>query len=100
MLQCIYNANSLTQWKLCVPVWLLFNGVNEPVLDNDAELLRDIGAGDRSAFSRFYDQYSKLLFSIAFKILNDAREAEDVLQEVFLQVWTRPANTTRGWANR
>lgn len=74
---------------MCVPVWRLFNGVNEPGLDNDVDLLREISAGDRSAFARFYDQYSKLLFSIAFKILNDAKEAEDVLQEVFLQVWDK-----------
>lgn len=79
----------MTRWKLCVPVWRLFNGVNEPGLDNDVDLLREISAGDRPAFARFYDQYSKLLFSIAFKILNDAKEAEDVLQEVFLQVWDK-----------
>lgn len=89
MWQCAYNENFLTTGKMCVPVWLFFNGVNEPGIDNDVELLRDIGAGDRSAFSRFYDQYSKLLFSIAFKVLNDSKEAEDVLQEVFLQVWDK-----------
>jgi RNA polymerase sigma-70 factor (ECF subfamily) len=53
------------------------------------ELLREIGAGDRSAFAQFYDRYSKLLFSIAFKILSDSKEAEDVLQEVFLQIWDK-----------
>jgi RNA polymerase sigma-70 factor (ECF subfamily) len=86
------NGIFLTRWKLCVPVWRLFNGVNEPGLDNDVDLLREISAGDRSAFARFYDQYSKLLFSIAFKILNDAKESEDVLQEVFLQVWDKAAH--------
>jgi RNA polymerase sigma-70 factor (ECF subfamily) len=80
----------LTVERLCVPVWQLFDGVNEPALDhNDVELLREIGAGDRAAFAQFYDRYSKLLFSIAFKILNDAKEAEDVLQEVFLQIWDK-----------
>ncbi len=56
---------------------------------NDVDLLRRIGDGDRTAFSLFYDQYSGLLFSIAVKILNDASEAEDVMQEVFLQIWDK-----------
>jgi RNA polymerase sigma-70 factor (ECF subfamily) len=58
-------------------------------MDNDVELLRSISEGDRYAFSRFYDQYSKLLFSIAFHILNDQKEAEDVLQEVFVLIWDK-----------
>ena len=58
-------------------------------LDKDIELLRCISEGDRYAFSCFYDNYSRLLFSIAFRILNDQKEAEDVLQEVFLQIWDK-----------
>jgi len=85
----VLNENFLTGAKLCVAVWPFFNGVTGPVLDSDVELLREIGARNRVAFARFYDQYSKLLFSIAFKILNDAKEAEDVLQEVFLQIWDK-----------
>ena len=81
----------LTQWGFCVPLRPFFNGVNEPVPDQDVGLLREIGAGDRSAFARFYDSHSKLLFSIAFRILNDSKEAEDVLQEVFLQIWDKAA---------
>jgi RNA polymerase sigma-70 factor (ECF subfamily) len=65
--------------------------MSEPALDleKDIELLRNIGNGDRSAFSSFYERYSGLLFSIAVKILNDAKEAEDVLQEVFMQIWNK-----------
>jgi len=37
-----------------------------------------------------YDQYSTLLFSIAMKVLRDVGEAEEVLQEVFVQVWQKP----------
>lgn len=63
--------------------------MSEPLLDNDIKLLRDIGTGSRSSFARFYDQHARLLFSIACKILNDSKEAEDVLQEVFLQIWDK-----------
>jgi RNA polymerase sigma-70 factor (ECF subfamily) len=70
---------------------LAFDGMSEPTLDleRDMELLRRISGGDRSAFSSFYDQYSGLLFSIAVKVLNDSKEAEDVLQEVFMQIWNK-----------
>jgi RNA polymerase sigma-70 factor (ECF subfamily) len=70
---------------------LAAGGMSEPVLDleRDIELLRRIGNGDRTAFASFYDQYSGLLFSIAVKVLNDTKEAEDVLQEVFMQIWNK-----------
>jgi RNA polymerase sigma-70 factor (ECF subfamily) len=66
-------------------------GMSEPALDleRDVEQLRRIAGGDRSAFASFYDQYSGLLFAIAVKVLNDAKEAEDVLQEVFMQIWNK-----------
>jgi RNA polymerase sigma-70 factor (ECF subfamily) len=67
------------------------DGMSEPAenREQDAELLRRIAGGDRAAFARFYDQYSGLLFSIAVKMLDDSKEAEDVLQEVFMQIWNR-----------
>jgi len=69
---------------------LLTKTVNEQATrDHDAELLQRIGAMDRSAFAEFYDKYSAFLFSIASRILNDASEAEDVLQETFLQIWAK-----------
>jgi RNA polymerase sigma-70 factor (ECF subfamily) len=57
--------------------------------DRDIELLRQIAGGDRMAFAEFYDRHSTLMFSVASKILNDATEAEDVLQEVFVQIWEK-----------
>jgi RNA polymerase sigma-70 factor (ECF subfamily) len=85
-----------------VPVWSLWNArpagalpfstkpVNEPeAQDRDVELLRQIADGDRAAFGEFYDRHSTLMFSVASKILNDAGEAEDVLQEVFVQIWEK-----------
>ena len=66
-------------------------GAKEDQLEttDDVGLLRSIGEGDRYAFSCFYDQYSRLLFSIAFRILNDQKDSEDVLQEVFVQIWDK-----------
>jgi RNA polymerase sigma-70 factor (ECF subfamily) len=66
--------------------------VNQPeTQDRDVELLRQIASGDRGAFAEFYDRHSTLMFSVATKILNDTNEAEDVLQEAFLQIWEKAA---------
>ena len=59
---------------------------------NEVDLLRRIARGDRDAFAQFYDQFSGILFATALKILQDAKEAEDVLQEVFLQIWDKAGN--------
>jgi RNA polymerase sigma-70 factor (ECF subfamily) len=52
-------------------------------------LLRQIAVGDRSAFAEFYDRHSTLMFSVASRILGDPGEAEDVLQESFVQIWEK-----------
>jgi RNA polymerase sigma-70 factor (ECF subfamily) len=55
----------------------------------DAEMLRAVARGDESAFARVYDRYSPILLGLMLRILRSRAEAEDVLQEVFLQVWQR-----------
>src|SRR5262245_1429140 len=55
----------------------------------DAGLMRRVADGDRDAFASLYDQYARPLYSLALRILNDQKEAEDVLQEVFVQIWEK-----------
>jgi RNA polymerase sigma-70 factor, ECF subfamily len=57
--------------------------------DEDVELLKAVAARDEAALGRIYDRYRVILFGVLLRILNDRAEAEDVLQEVFLQVWRR-----------
>src|ERR1700738_1694935 len=57
--------------------------------DREIELLQRIGAGDPDSFEDLYDRFSGVLFSAAVQILNDQREAEDVLQDVFVQIWDK-----------
>ena len=64
-------------------------GVNEPVPDADADLLRRIAEGESDALSAFYDAHASKLFGFALRILNDPTEAEDTVQEVFLQIWDK-----------
>jgi RNA polymerase sigma-70 factor (ECF subfamily) len=55
----------------------------------DQEMIARIGRRDQSAFSALYDRLSGPLFSLAMKMLGDPAEAQDALQEVFLQIWSR-----------
>lgn len=48
--------------------------------------------GDGLALAALYDRYRLILFGLLVRILNSREEAEDVLQEVFLQVWSRAAD--------
>ena len=61
----------------------------ERAQDNDVELIQAIAARDEAALARLYDRYRVILFGLLIRILNNREEAEDVLQEVFLQVWRK-----------
>ena len=50
-------------------------------------LITRIAAGDRDAFSRFYDLLAPTAFGLIRRVLRDPEAAADVLQEVFWQVW-------------
>ncbi len=56
---------------------------------SDNDLLKAIARGDEAALGDCYDRYKLILFSLILRILHDRPEAEDCLQEVFLQVWRR-----------
>jgi RNA polymerase sigma-70 factor (ECF subfamily) len=58
----------------------------------DVELLAAIVRKDETALAELYDRYRVILFGLLLRILSSREEAEDVLQEVFLQVWRRAAD--------
>jgi RNA polymerase sigma factor (sigma-70 family) len=62
----------------------------------DADVLRRIRAGDRTAVDDLYQRFRRPAFALARRILADDALAEDVLQEVFLSVWRDPAAYDRG----
>jgi RNA polymerase sigma-70 factor (ECF subfamily) len=61
----------------------------ETVQIPDADLLRAVAQGDEESLAAIYDRYRTILFGLLFRILGNRAEAEDVLQEVFVQVWQR-----------
>jgi len=48
-----------------------------------------VAAGDRDAFAALYDQFCKPLHSLAYRILQEPADAEEIVQEVFMKLWTR-----------
>jgi RNA polymerase sigma-70 factor (ECF subfamily) len=55
----------------------------------DQELMRQVAAEDQTAFAGLYRRLAPGLFSMIYEILHDQKEAEDVLQESFLQMWKK-----------
>ncbi|NJO80458.1 MAG: sigma-70 family RNA polymerase sigma factor [Cyanobacteria bacterium RM1_2_2] len=56
---------------------------------SDYDLLTALAEGQVNALSILYDRYARLVYSLAYKILENAEEAEDITQEVFLTLWRR-----------
>ena len=55
----------------------------------DLSLLQRIAARDTAALAELYDRHSRLLFGLILRIVRDRGEAEEILQEAFVRVWTR-----------
>ena len=64
----------------------------EPEQTSDVTLLHAIAQKDETALASLYDRYRVILFGLLVRILSSREEAEDTLQEVFLQVWRRAAD--------
>lgn len=55
----------------------------------DRAMLAAVANGDQKAFGQLYDRLSTPLYSLAVRMLGDAAEAQEALQDVFLQIWRR-----------
>jgi RNA polymerase sigma-70 factor (ECF subfamily) len=64
----------------------------EQTQTSDALLLHAVARGDEEALASLYDRYRLILFGLILRILHSRPEAEDILQDVFVQVWKRAAD--------
>src|SRR5690349_18669122 len=60
-----------------------------PSPGSDADLVVAVAGGDRDALAELYDRYAGVLLGLGIKVLRNRREAEDLVHDVFLEVWRR-----------
>ena len=65
-------------------------GTQQTPPGEDAVLLARLQSGEEQAMAELYDRYSKIVYSVALRVLRDTAAAEDVMQEIFMQVWRTP----------
>ncbi|MGH9446304.1 MAG: sigma-70 family RNA polymerase sigma factor [Terriglobia bacterium] len=72
--------------------------INAETRATDADLIRRITNGDESALASLYERYCGIVYSTAYRVLNDAGAAEEVLQDIFHQLWrnAKQYDSTRG----
>jgi RNA polymerase sigma-70 factor (ECF subfamily) len=60
---------------------------DQRVAQEDREIIQRMAARDASALDVFYTRYNRLAFSLVYRIVGNREDAEEVLTEVFWQVW-------------
>ena len=86
LLWCNIGKNALS--LICKPYFLELTVLPQPALRRGEDIL--IGrclSGDMAAFGELYQRYSKAMFNTCLRLLNDRAEAEDVLQESFIEAF-------------
>jgi RNA polymerase sigma-70 factor (ECF subfamily) len=65
---------------------------------DDGALISSIRGGNQGAMAELYDRYSSIVYAVAMRVLGDTAAAEDVLQDVFMQLWRNPGafDSSRG----
>lgn len=59
---------------------------------NDEELLKRISSGDQDAFRELYQNTDRTIYSFILSIVRNPQDAEEIMQETFLKVWTSAAS--------
>jgi len=59
---------------------------------SDIDLMRSIQAGDSEALSQLYDRYSGILKALILRVIHNEAEADDLLQEIFMEIWNHAKN--------
>lgn len=79
---------ALSPYVFMEPIKKSSVNTGDPV--DEMRLVARIRAGDQQAMSVLYDRYANVVYGVALRVLRDAAASEDVLQDVFLQLWRNP----------
>lgn len=64
----------------------------QPGTPTDVDLMIGIQAGDPDALSQLYDRYSGIMKALILRVIHNDTEADDLLQEVFMEIWNQAKN--------
>jgi RNA polymerase sigma-70 factor (ECF subfamily) len=64
----------------------------EPGAPSDVDLMLGIQSGDPDALSQLYDRYNGIVKALILRIIHNDTEADDLLQEVFMEIWNQAKN--------
>jgi|SoiMethySBSTD1v2_1073268.scaffolds.fasta_scaffold05666_8 RNA polymerase sigma-70 factor, ECF subfamily len=76
---------------------------NVAAAEADIDVVQRLAAGDRDAVAELYDRHAARVLGLAYRIVRNSSDAEDVVQEVFAQAWRTAPNyertrgTVAGW---
>lgn len=65
----------------------------------DDSCLERMSARDELAMAELFDRYGRMVYSVALRVLKDAGNAEDVMQDVFFQLWENPGSFRSGYGS-
>jgi len=105
------SASFPTRLRILAGAWNLSGDMSDPAVrqeehSEDVRLMLRLQAGDREALALIFDRYSRIVFEIGRQVLRDTGEAEELVQEVFLNVYRKCGSfdagkgTVRGWLRR
>ncbi len=72
------------------------SSVNAAASGGDDLLIVRVHERDQEAMGEIFDRYATMVYSVAMRVLKDPAQAEDVMQEIFLQVWNSPDRFAQG----
>src|SRR3982074_3205696 len=64
----------------------------EPGAPSDTDLMLGIQAEDSDALSQLYDRYNGILKALILRVIHNESEADDLLQEIFMEIWNQAKN--------
>lgn len=66
------------------------SGTQDAADRSDSALMTLVRSGDETAFGALYDRHAHIVYAVALRVLGNTGSAEDVLQDVFMQLWRKP----------